>query len=203
MISPVPTSARGAVGGKMSGRILGAYKQMLLALFMGTIGIIVLVLMMIVPFYLRSAAGDASAVTPSIFLLVAIGGALGAFMSALSRLYNLRDLPVALISDELSGLSTLHMAIYSLVPAFVGAISAALLYFLFAGGLLQGSLFPTFACAETACTSFASLVNDWGPATASDFAKVLVWGFVAGFAERLVPDALGTLARSVKDSQSG
>jgi hypothetical protein len=28
------------------------------------------------------------------------------------------------------------------------------------------------------------------PATSADFAKLMVWSFVAGFAERLVPDTL-------------
>ena len=36
----------------------------------------------------------------------------------------------------------------------------------------------------------------WGPDAAQDYAKVLVWGFVAGFAERFVPDTLQRLVQS-------
>jgi hypothetical protein len=41
-------------------------------------------------------------------------------------------------------------------------------------------------------------MQSYGPAQASDYAKALLWGFVAGFSERLIPDALQTFAKRLK-----
>jgi hypothetical protein len=40
---------------------------------------------------------------------------------------------------------------------------------------------------------FSTFVNETGPATGMDFALLLFWAFVAGFAERLVPDTIDRL----------
>jgi len=181
-----------------AGRLLGAYKQMLVGLFVGTLVVIGGLFITILPFYLSYLTGGGHAREPSIFLISAMCGALGAFCSALIRLYNFTDLPKAIISDQLKGLNSLHLFVYSLVPAAVGSIAAATLYLIFSGGILQGALFPQFACktADKICGSFTLFMESWGPKEATDFAKVLVWGFVAGFAERFVPDTLERLAKS-------
>ena len=84
----------------------------------------------------------------------------------------------------------------------VGALSAAILFIAFAAGLVQGgSFFPTFACqaGDRMCGTFDKLIHDFGPADATDYARTLVWCFIAGFAERLVPDKLKGLAAGAGD----
>ncbi len=73
------------------------------------------------------------------------------------------------------------------------------LYLIFAGGLISGSFFPNFACTqgENKCISFGSLFYSWQPADAGSYAKVLVWSFIAGFAERLVPSTLDSLGEAL------
>ena len=199
MTGNTPTTSLGPVTPQSpAGRILSAYKQMLVGLFIGTLVVIGGILAMVLPFYLRYLSGSGTAHEPSIFLIAAMCGALGAFCSALIRLYNFTDLPKAIISDQLKGLNNLHLFVYSLVPAAVGSIAAAALYLIFAAGILQGATFPQFACkaVDKTCGSLTMFMESWGPKEATDFAKVLVWGFVAGFAERFVPDTLARLAKS-------
>lgn len=64
-----------------------------------------------------------------------------------------------------------------------GSISAGMLTLVFAGGLVAGSLFP-------------SMRDDWYSVIhlPSDFAKLLVWAFVAGFSQRAMPNMFRGLA---------
>jgi hypothetical protein len=184
-------------------RVLAVYKQMLLSLFVATLIVIAVLAILLFPFFISYVGGQKVA-DPSLLTVVQLAGALGAFFSALIRLYNFQDLPKALVVRELEGLPQLHLLVYSLVPAVVGAIAATVIHMLFASGLLQGDLFPTFKCGnvENLCTTFGSLIGDWGPSQAKDYAKDIVWGFVAGFAERLVPDTLNSLSRSAQKENS-
>jgi hypothetical protein len=187
-------------------RILAVYKQMLLSLFIATLAVMGILIASVLPFFIsRYVNGQVDAHDPPLLLIVVLAGALGAFFSVLMRLYNFEDLPKALVSPDLHGLPTAHLVIYSFVPAVVGAIAATVLYMLFASGLLRGDLFPAFVCkkGENLCTTFGMLIGEWGPNQATDYAKSIVWGFIAGFAERLVPDTLESLSRSAQKGNSG
>jgi len=180
--------------------ILAAYKQMLISLFLATLVVIVVLIVLILPFFLSYyVKGDAQTHDPPLLAVVVLAGSLGAFFSSLMRLYNFQDLPKAIVARELGNLPPWHLMVYSLVPALVGAISATVLYMLFASQLIQGDLFPLFKCKKdgNVCTTFGMLIGEWGPDQAKDYAKAIVWGFIAGFAERLVPDTLQSLSKSV------
>jgi hypothetical protein len=178
--------------------LLSAYKQMLVALFVATLIVGLILIGLLLPF---SFLFNTSNKSPPLIFVVILAGALGAFFSALIRLYNFDELPKALIMRELQGLPRGHLIIYSLVPAVVGAISATVLYLIFAGGLLQGGLFPKFGCEEVGmCDRFWTLFDIWHPEQAPDYAKLLVWAFVAGFAERLVPDTLQSFSRAAQST---
>jgi hypothetical protein len=71
-----------------------------------------------------------------------------------------------------------------------GAVFAMLLLLIFLGGLVQGSLFPHFGGIGWFDVMFR--LSDW--------ARLMVWSFVAGFSERFVPDLLNNLIlRSGRD----
>lgn len=161
----------------LSKQILEAYRHVLLCVFFATIFAIVLL-------FAAYWAGL------SLMIYVVLTGALGAFFSALIRLYSFDDLPKALMGQGL-GLTNPYLVIYSLIPMLVGAIAAAALYVAFASGLIKGGAFPDFDCyTGKSCAEFDDFVENFGPVEPVDYAKALIWSFIAGFSERIVPDFL-------------
>lgn len=196
------TSASGngqaaAIDPRLKPRLLEAYKRMLAYQFGGT-----LVLVFVLAIGLLASYKIADNWNPPVLVVVTLSGMLGAFFSALTRLYNAEQLPLALISETVMELKGLHLMIYSFVPAVVGAIASVVIYVGFVSGLIDGGLFPKMVCKAGVekCTSFVEVLNDYGPEKAADYGKALIWAFIAGFSERLVPDMLQSIvARSQKD----
>src|SRR6187402_957305 len=169
--------------------LLGAYKRMLTYQFSGTV---VLVAVM--------AAGLLGSYAiarwePPILVLVTLSGMLGAFFSALTRLYNVDQLSLALISPTVSKLNGWHLLMYSFVPPVVGAIASVVLYVGFVSGLVSGGVFPAMSCKGDGktCTDLIEVLRVYGPTGANDYGKALIWAFIAGFSERFVPDILQSL----------
>ena len=126
---------------------------------------------------------------------------LGALFSALMRLYRVDQASLALITPTVQELGGGYLAMYSFVPPLVGAIAAVVLYLIFVAGLMSGSLFPAISCvAGKTCSNVTELMQNYWPTGPQDYGKALVWAFIAGFSERLVPDLLQGL---VTKEQSG
>lgn len=183
------------------------YWKSLLALFCAAFAIIAFILVYLLTDWLISACrpvgwlqrlvgvtGDCER-TPSIFLVTVTAGALGAIFSNISRLYQVGEVSV-LFAQKIIEARFRDMILYAAVPAVIGAVAAAIIYLIFAGRFIQGAPFPAFTCAiEDACDSIDALINRWGPDLAEDYAKIIFWGFVGGFSERLVPDMLGQYSK--------
>ncbi len=62
----------------------------------------------------------------------------------------------------------------------------------FATGVMEGgAFFPRFGCAPGAsCLAFTDIVAHYGPVDAVHYARLCLWAFAAGFAERLVPERM-------------
>ena len=113
----------------------------------------------------------------AILPLVILFGGLGGFLSAMQRIN----------SETGSSVKSLENA-----PAWpialaspTGAIGAVAFYLILSGGFISGSLFPSVDHFDADA-----------PLHYLDFAKLMLWAFVAGFSERLVPDALDWLSQS-------
>jgi len=128
----------------------------------------------------------------AILALVFLVGAMGGLVSILQRFQS--------ITDEGDPLYTVfqlkHGGISIKSSAIGGAISAVILYLVIAGGLLEGALFPKIALSDDNSTreSLEYFLTKMIPLRAQDYAKLVVWSFIAGFAERFVPDTLSRFA---------
>jgi hypothetical protein len=130
------------------------------------------------------------------FAIVLIMGVLGAYVSVQRRL---QTMPAE--GDPIVGIFELQKNKFSICLAPIsGAIFAALLYLMFIGGLVQGSLFPRLIAAPPPQGDLWAYLANVATVSVSDLAKLFVWSFISGFAERLVPDALDRLALSRRTS---
>jgi len=130
-------------------------------------------------------------------------GAMGGLVSLQQRFQSLPD-----EGDPIDNVSELEHGRFFILPAISGGIFAALLYLLFAGGLLAGELFPVIPVVEPSDEGerilLTNLLIGTGPEDTVEYAKLLIWSFLAGFAERLVPDTLTRLVerRDVRSKQA-
>ncbi len=181
------------------------HRQMVVFLFAATFTILVVFVFFLWRLYVAyTVSGDPSTssfgVTP--LMVVALGGVLGGFVSALRRLYAFAPIFPSATFSFWSRRSTAYVLMYSAIPPLVGAIAAVVVYLIFAGGMVQGPLFPMFDFdprpGHPKDHTFGNFVANWGPKETIDYAKAFVWAFIAGFSEKFVPDILNRLGRSVE-----
>ncbi len=136
---------------------------------------------------------------PSIYPVV-IAGAIGGFVSVQQRIQS-----VPPDGDALQRMLTLEHGVPSLfLSASMGMVFAVLFYALLVAGYApQAHLLPQIGTdfgptGPPGTFGFETFMKSCGPLTAADYAKLLVWAFLAGFAERLVPDVLNRIARPAR-----
>ncbi len=98
-------------------------------------------------------------------------------------------------AQEYSAVTERMVTIQIYVSPFVGGVFAFVLYVIFMAGFLQGSLFPIFASGDEAYKTFSDFAALYVPATNADVAKAIIWAFIAGFSEGLVPNFISKLAK--------
>jgi hypothetical protein len=167
--------------------VLGAYKNMLIFQFGGTVGLAGLIAIILWAYFKKNNS------SPPLLPLVVAAGMLGALFSALIRLYNVDQAGKALITPTIQRLGP-YLILYALVPPVVGAIAAVVLYLVFIANYLHTDVFPAMKCFKEPCETVLDLMNYYWPKTPEDYGKALVWCFIAGFSERLVPDLLQSMA---------
>jgi hypothetical protein len=118
-------------------------------------------------------------------------GIIGGFVSSQRRMESIPS-----DGDPIISVFGLDSADYYLwLSPLLGAIFAVILAFLFIAGILKGAVFPEFVnLIDKRGLQFFAFT--WGtlPTSSEEYAKLFVWAFLAGFAERLVPDSLDRLS---------
>ncbi len=128
--------------------------------------------------------------------LTMLAGAAGASVSTLTRLYSIdpRHEPGNTWLSIESGKGTV------LIAPLLGMVFAIVMYLLMRGGLVGGHAFPDFSNPVSPVE--ALLRNDDSARNLANLAKLLIWAFISGWTERLVPDVLDRLAPQARNEPS-
>ena len=125
--------------------------------------------------------------------LLLLSGALGGTISTYIRI---KSLP--LMDKEESIIRILAVLQIYITPVISG-IFGFLLYLLFASGIVSGALFPEFSGLKDSFESAQSMIETIKIKTNLDGIKALVWSFIAGFSERMVPNILDKIIKESDD----
>lgn len=118
--------------------------------------------------------------------LVVVLGAMGGIIRAARKLADSGSSEAAPLSD---------FRFLSVIAPTSGVVMALVLYMLSASGLLGGEIFPKFNAASGAEPQRGGNLLTMVPATMSDYAKVMVWSFVAGYVAGFVDTLLTGLTK--------
>ncbi|MFN9621241.1 MAG: hypothetical protein ACK587_00155 [Cyanobacteriota bacterium] len=80
------------------------------------------------------------------------------------------------------------LALYLAWKCAIASVFAIMVNLIFISGVISGELFPQFNGANWSYIDMISWALDIDPKTNADMAKMLIWSFVAGFSEKLVPN---------------
>ncbi len=125
--------------------------------------------------------------------IITIFGIIGASISITRRLQIVAQSPIGSISDPILEINSLRLGKAGIFVALCsGALFPLLLAVLFSSGILGAvlgvSLSPVFKSSADAIL-FPDLVDS------ASFAKLAAWSFIAGFAERFMPDILDRMVQ--------
>lgn len=124
----------------------------------------------------------------SLLLVVFFAGAAG---GVISNYFRIRDLPAQNIGTN----AIIQIYITPLIAGLLSWVAYAICL----SGLLQGSLFPAFAGSDVPYENLEQMFSVVKPNTTLDVAKVLLWSFIAGFSEKLIPNILDKMAGDAED----
>ena len=142
--------------------------------------------------YLANAGGPLCLV---IFMVGSVGGCANNFR----RIQKMTS--GSLAKADLTTRRLITIQIYT--SPILGGVFAFALYLIFMAGFLQGSFFPKFKFTDHPYDTYATFAALTEPATHADVAKAVLWAFIAGFSERLVPNFIDKIAKEADaDSQS-
>jgi len=129
----------------------------------------------------------------AMLITVVYAGVMGGAVSCARRLGS-----VSTRDDALGSIYALKNSHYVLFFApITGAVFAVVTMLLFMGKLLTGVLFPSFAELKNSgpVNGPWAFTHELLPSTSSGYALLFLWCFIAGFAERLIPDTLEQLTK--------
>lgn len=116
-------------------------------------------------------------------ILMFISGNIGSYVGTHKNLSSLQNKEVVDLSSSWLSL---------IVPSFIGGTLALVLLLLFMSGIVAGDLFPKFVATPDARVGIESLFDQHGEGM-KDYAKLMLWGFIAGFNQKYIVDIINSI----------
>jgi hypothetical protein len=143
-------------------------------------------------------------IPPLIYVVVA--GSIGGMLGLIRRTQNAWDSEATLLNY----LDVIHDRTSMFLAPTYGAIFSVILLLFFAAGLLKGDIFPTIQTSEALTSDNGKSVSEimglffhgTYPVGGANCAKLILWSFIAGFAERFVPDSLDRLIKRSEKTEA-
>ncbi len=146
---------------------------------------------------------------PMIYVIIA--GGIGGMIGVIRRIQGMASINM----NGLTYIDLKYDRLNILLAPVYGATFSMVLFLLFTSGFLTGDMFPAIKTISDADITklpevvpnvpyvyafMTDFVKNTYPASGADCAKLIVWSFIAGFAEKFVPDALDRLTARSKEA---
>jgi hypothetical protein len=125
-----------------------------------------------------------------LMLLVLLAGSTGAVINNYYRLAKLSTADRATLDALDNNVFTVQLYVSVLISGVLGFV----MYGLCLSGLISGGLFPAFKGVKDGFGSVPALLREVSPESNLDAVKALVWAFIAGFSEKLIPNVIDRVA---------
>lgn len=125
-----------------------------------------------------------------LLLLVLLAGSTGAVINNYYRLAKLACADSASVPEMDNSVFTVQLYVSVLIAGVLGFV----MYGLCVSGLIAGDLFPAFQGVQADYASVTDLMARVSPASNVDAAKAVVWAFIAGFSEKMIPNMIDRVA---------
>lgn len=145
--------------------------------------------------YASQKASSATTIIPPI-VIASLVGAIGGLFSVQQRIQTTPS-----EGDAIGNVMSLHNGMFSVYLApVIGSLSACLFFLMILAGYIQGNLLPDYQAWSSPgrTTDLKNFFLLSGPTDGVGYAKMILWSFLAGFAERLVPDVLSRIVSTVQ-----
>ena len=159
--------------------------------FHAILTITIFIIYLLIIFSIKTKASDDVPLLMMIFLAGSAGGLVNSYL-------RIKNIPLSQQMDCSPHLNFLAILQLYLTP-FISGFLAFVFYGICITGLIGGEVLPKFVGLEAEYISVADIFQNVQPSSRIDAIKAVMWGFITGFSERLVPNVIDKIVTDLKN----
>jgi len=158
--------------------------------FHAIITITIFIIYLLIVFSIKTKISDDVPLLMMIFLAGSAGGLVNSYL-------RIKNLPLSQQIECSPHLNFLAILQLYLTP-FISGFFAFVFYGICITGLIGGEVFPKFQGLDMEYISVGDIFQNVQPASRIDAIKAVMWGFITGFSERLVPNVIDKIVKDLE-----